>query len=53
VVIYNTFGRKVLEKTLSGSALSVDVSNLPSSIYLVDFIVSGIRQATQKILVQR
>jgi subtilisin family serine protease len=53
VIIYNSFGRKVLEKTLSGSALSVDVSNLPSSIYLVEFIVSGVRQATQKILVQR
>ena len=53
VIIYNSFGRKVLEKTLSGSALSVDVSNLPNSIYLVDFIVSGVRQATQKILVQR
>jgi len=53
VVLYNSFGRKVLEKTLSGSALSVDVSNLPNSIYLVEFIVSGVRQATQKILVQR
>lgn len=53
VVLYNAFGRKVLEKTLSGSALSVDVSHLPSSIYLVEFIVSGVRQATQKILVQR
>jgi hypothetical protein len=53
VIIYNSFGRKVLEKTLSGSALSVDISNLPNSIYLVEFVVSGVRQATQKILVQR
>lgn len=53
VVMYNAFGRKVLEKTLSGSALSVDVSGLPNSIYLVEFIVSGTRQATQKIVVQR
>ncbi len=53
VVIYNSFGRKVLDKTLSGSALSVDVSYLPNSIYLVEFIVSGVRQATQKILIQR
>jgi len=53
VVIYNSFGRKVLEKNLYSSSLSVDVSNLPNSIYLVEFIVSGIRQATQKILIQR
>lgn len=53
VIIYNSFGRKVLEKTLSGSALSVDVSNLPNSIYLVEFIVSGVRQVSQKILIQR
>jgi len=33
--------------------LSVDVSNLPNSIYLVEFIVSGTRQAIQKILIQR
>lgn len=53
VVMYNSFGRKVLDKTLSGSALSVDVSGLPNSIYLVEFIASGVRQATQKIVVQR
>jgi len=53
VVIYNSFGRKVLEKNLYSSSLSVDVSNLPNSIYLVEFIVSGARQATQKILIQR
>lgn len=53
VVMYNSFGRKVLDKNLSGSALSVDVSGLPNSIYLVEFIVSGVRQATQKIVVQR
>jgi len=51
--LYNAFGRKVLEKSLTGSALSVDVSSLPSSIYLIEYIVSGIRQATQKILIQR
>ena len=53
VILYNAFGRKVLEKSLTGSALSVDVSSLPSSIYLIEYIVSGIRQATQKILIQR
>ena len=53
VVIYNSFGRKVLEKNLYSSSLSVDVSNLPNSIYLVEFIVSGTRQAIQKILIQR
>ena len=53
VIIYNAFGKKVLEKSLSSSSMSVDVSNLPNSIYLVEFIVSGKRQATQKILVQR
>jgi len=53
VVIYNSFGRKVLEKYLYSSSLSVDVSNLPNSIYLVEFIVSGTRQAIQKILIQR
>jgi subtilisin family serine protease len=53
IVIYNSFGKKVLEKNLSGSALSMDVSGLPSSIYMVEFIVSGVRQITQKIVIQR
>lgn len=53
VVLYNAFGRKVLEKTLTGSALTLDVSRLPSSIYLVEFLVSGVRQTIHKIVVQR
>jgi hypothetical protein len=53
VLMYNSFGRKVLERELFGSALTVDVSGLPNSIYLVEFIVSGVRQATQKIVIRR
>jgi hypothetical protein len=53
VLMYNSFGRKVLERELYGSALTVDVSGLPNSIYLVEFIVSGVRQATQKIVIRR
>ncbi|HET9571307.1 MAG TPA: S8 family serine peptidase [Bacteroidales bacterium] len=53
IIIYNTFGKKVLEKNMTSSSYCVDVSNLPNSIYLVEFIVAGVRQVTQKILVQR
>jgi subtilisin family serine protease len=49
IVVYNVFGRLVMEKTLNGNSSSFNVNNLPSSIYLVDFWVDGVRKASQKI----
>jgi subtilisin family serine protease len=49
VLVFNAFGRLVMEKVLCGNAFSFDVSALPNSIYLVDFWVNGVRKASQKI----
>jgi len=53
ICIYNAFGEKVLEKTLSGNDTMVDVSYFPDSIYFVEFLVSGERKVFQKMIKRR
>jgi len=53
ICIYNAFGEKVLEKTLTGKETMVDVSYFPDSIYFVEFLVSGERKAYQKMIKRR
>lgn len=53
VVIFNTFGQKLLEKNITGNHSSVDVSDFPDSIYMIEFLVSGVRKACQKIVIHK
>jgi subtilisin family serine protease len=53
VILYNSFGEKVMEKSIKGNASFLNVSMLPNSLYLVEFLVSGVRKACQKIIVQK
>lgn len=51
--MYNAFGEKVLERTLTGTDTTVDVSSFPDSIYFVEFLVSGERKVFQKMIKRR
>ncbi|HEY5499617.1 MAG TPA: S8 family serine peptidase [Bacteroidales bacterium] len=53
VVIFNSFGQKLLEKNISGNHSYVDVSGFPDSIYMIEFLVSGVRKACQKIVIHK
>jgi len=53
VVIFNSFGQKLLEKNISGNHSYVDVSDFPDSIYMIEFLVSGERNACQKIVIHK
>lgn len=51
VILYNLFGRIVLKKTITGNNSFMDISGIPHSIYLVYFLVSGTKKASQKIVI--
>jgi hypothetical protein len=53
VVLYDVYGRKLMDKPMDGKTMTVDVNHYPVSIYLVEFWVSGSRAFTQKIRIQR
>ena len=53
VVIFNSFGQKLLEKNISGNHSYVDVSGFPDSIYMIEFLVSGEIKACQKIVIHK
>ena len=53
LVIYNTFGMKIIQTDMTSSTTEVNIALLPNSLYFVDFVESGIRKATQKFIIQR
>lgn len=53
LVIYNTFGEKVLVRTMNANSVFIPVNQLPNSLYLIEYVVAGVRKATQKFLIQR
>jgi len=53
VILYSSFGKKIMEKTITGQDAFLDITSIPNSIYLVEFIVDGERKSTQKILINK
>ena len=53
IAIYSAIGQKMIEKKLIGEKSYLDISHLPDSIYLVEFMVSGERKFCQKIIIHK
>jgi Subtilase family/Secretion system C-terminal sorting domain len=53
VVMYNFQGIKVMQKMVSEDGLFLDISSMPDSIYLIEFILDGIKKATQTLIIHK
>ncbi len=53
VFVYDVFGRKLIDRSMDGNSLTLDVQTFPNSIYLINFVVNGNERFSQKLEIRR